>query len=117
MQSTVYKALRAINRVNPEAYLLSPQPPWEFGPLGQGSWFFLVAELRQLELIRFFELQSRLGGEILLCDDGDGVAVFLLDGCEDVCLQEEVKLDEWMFTSVTGLFSPFQQRLGQEEKE
>jgi hypothetical protein len=117
MQSTVYKALRAINRVNPEAYLLGPQPPWEFGPLGQGSWFFLVAELRQLELIRFFELQSRLGGEILLCDDGDGVAVFLLDCCEDVCLQEEVKLDEWMFTSVTGLFSPFQQRLGQEEKE
>ena len=87
MQSTVYKALRAINRVNPEAYLLGPQPPWKFGLLGQGSWFFLVAELQQLELIRFFELHSRLGGEILLSNDGDGVAVFLLDSCEDVCLQ------------------------------
>ncbi len=117
MQSTVYKALRAINRVNPEADLLGPQLPWKFGLLGQGSWLFLVAELQQLELIRFFELHSRLGGKIFLCDDGDAVAVFLLDSCEYVCLQEEVKLDEWMFTSVTGLFSPFQQRLGQEEKE
>lgn len=116
MQASVYKSLGAINRVNPEADLLSLQLPRKLRLLGQGGGFLLAAKLQQLQLIGFFELHAGQRGKIFLCDDGDGVCVLVLDAGEDVGLQEEVKLIGKVITSVTGLFSPFQQRVGQEEK-